>query len=237
MMHTFIPQSVDALVDRQIRRWNAQRRRSAEKPRPIVTISRQYGAGGSEIASLLADRLGFVLWNGALLEAIAEHAHAPARLFSSLDEHRRSVLAERIAVFGAGRHVTASDYLRELTRLVRTIMEGGSAVVVGRGAQYLVDTAEALRVRVVRPLDQRVVEVSRRTGAAFTETRLEILSVDADRSDFIQEHYGRDVDDPAGYDVVVNTETMRPNVATGLLESAYRARFPDAFRAQTGAVR
>ena len=237
MLHTFIPHSVEALVDREIRRWQAQRPRAVAKPPPIITISRQYGAGGGEIADLLASRLGFSLWDRALRDAIAEHAHAPAGLFSPLDEHRRSALAERLAVFGSGRHVTASDYLRELTRLVGTIVEGGRAVVVGRGAQYIVDPAQALRVRIVRPLEQRIANVAHRSGVALTETRLEVLAVDADRADFINEHYGRDVDDASSYDVVINTEMMSLPNATGVVETAYRTRFPDALRPRVAFVR
>jgi cytidylate kinase len=123
--------------------------------------------------------------------------------------------------------LSASDYFRELARVVHTIASHGGAVIIGRGVAFMLDPASALRVRTVCPVDLRARGIAERSGVTEAQARAEIESIDADRRAFVRDHYGRDTDDPAAYDLLVNTGTMSLEQCAELVACAYRARFGD----------
>jgi hypothetical protein len=225
------PRSIDEIIERQVRLWELSRKRSTAKTRerhPVVTVSRQFGARGAAIARIVADRLGYARWDREVLEAIARDADAPASLYAALDEHRKQLINERIAVLATGRHVTADDYHARLLRVLHTIEGHGHSVVVGRGAECVLDPRATLRVRVVCPLDARVSRLAERRGIAEPAARDLVTAADADRRDFVREHYGRDVDDATGYDLVLNIEQLSVDQAADLVVRAHELRFGTA---------
>lgn len=222
------PRSVDEIVEQQVRLW--QLRRKAQESReqavhPVVTVSRQFGARGAAVANVVAQRLGVPCWDRELLTAIARHADAPASLYAAVDEHRKELIKERIAVLGPGRRATADDYHARLIEVLHTIASHGHAVVVGRGAEFVLDPRTTLRVRVVCPLDERVHRLAERERLDAIAAADRIAAADADRRDFVREHYARDVDDPAGYDLIVSTSRLSIERAADIIVHAYEVRF------------
>lgn len=222
------PRSVDAIVEQQVQKW-LQGRRAAQpsRPAPVISVSRQYGARGAELARRVAETLGFHFWDQEILHEIARHTHVSERLVAAFDEHHRAAMIETVRSMMRAGPLSASEYFHELARVIHTIAAGGAAVLVGRGAQYLLDPQAVLRVRAVAPLETRVRGLRERRGIDDAEARAEIASVDADRAAFMRDHYGRDVEDPVGYDLVVNTATVPLDRAVELVVAAYDARFPE----------
>jgi hypothetical protein len=227
------PRSVSAIVDEQVERWQAQRRK--EPPRhdaaPIITVSRQYGAHGGALARLVADRLGFSYWNHELIGAMARHGHIDEQVLQAFDEHHRAVLADAISGMIPRPAMGPSDYFRELAHVVHGIARGGRAVVVGRGVQFLLDPEHVLRVRIVAPAELRAQLLVGRRGLDMRSARLEVDERDRDRRQFIRDHYGRDIDDPTGYDLWINAERVSPNAAADAIIAAFHGRFATAARA------
>jgi hypothetical protein len=226
------PRSVESIVEEQVKRWQAERSRSGSgvtTPLPMITVSRQYGARGAAVAHRVAERLGFGYWNRELVDAIARHAHVADRLVRSFDEHHQPSVVETVRSMTVGGALTGSEYFRELTRVVDGIARHGRAVVVGRGVQYLI-AGPTLRVRVVCPLDERVRGICDRREMTQAEARKEIAESDADRAAFVRDHYHKDVDDPASYDLVVNTGTLGVEAAGEVVVAAFRLRFPEVER-------
>ncbi len=220
------PRSAQEIVDAQVQRWNAERQRSgASAHRPVITVSHRYGAAGAAFACGLADLLGFTCWDRQLLDEIARQSGAPAALLASLDEHHRGVIAEIVDAFDLQRRVSRPDYFRGLVRSVHAIAHHGSAVIVGRGAQFVLGPDEALRILVIRPLDDRIAEVMARDDVTESEARDRLRTVDEDRRKFIRDYFDRDNADPLAYDLVVNTGTMPMERAIAAAAAGYRARF------------
>ena len=219
--------SPQELVDYQVRKWaQEQSRRSSDPvPRPVITVSRQYGALGAQLGRLVADRLGYEFWDREILNEIARHAKMPTTLFESLDERRKGLVSQLIAVFDEKHQVSAGDYMRQLLRVLHTIALHGNAVIVGRGAQYVLEPDSTLRIRTVGGLDQRVAGLVERTGVSETEARDLCARTDRERQQFIRAHYDRDLEDPSGYDLIVNTSTCSLEVAADIVIAAMRARF------------
>ena len=221
------PRSAQEIVDQQVQRWAADRLRAGVRPVqwPVVTISHRHGAGGAGLAREVAAALGFTCWDRQLLDEIARHSGAPAALLASLDEHHQSAIADIIDIFDHQRRVSSTDYLRGLVRSVQAISRHGSAVIVGRGAQFILGPDAALRVLVLRPLEGRIAEVMRRDDLTESEARDRIAEVDEDRRRFIRDHFECDNGDPLAYDLLINTGTIPLDRAAALVAAAYRARF------------
>jgi cytidylate kinase len=233
------PQHVEALVEQQVRRWQLLRAASGAlrpepiEPWPIVTLSREAGSQGAELARRLAERLGFAFWDQELVHEVAERTGLADHLVSTLDEHVRGTIDEMIATYLVGLGATASEYVRHVGRIVHTLVHHGSAVVVGRGSQFLAPADRALRVRVVAPLEHRVRSYALRHAVPPEEARRRLLAVEADRHEFYRRYFDRDVGDPIAYDLVVNTATLAPDAAVEIVACAYRCKFsapPDTAR-------
>jgi cytidylate kinase len=223
------------LVDEQVKRWLAeQERRKAqprvtpEPPRPLVTISREAGANGTSLGRAVAHKLGFELWDQELVQRVAEEKGAPEALLAAVDERARSRIQDLLAGILMGDVGTETGYLASLGRVIHSIAEHGSAVLVGRGAHFVVAPNEALRVRVVAPIEDRVRVIAGTRHLGDREARAEVERIDHERVTFNRHHYRRNSADPVAYDIVVNTGSFTLETAADVVVAAYRAKFPAA---------
>ena len=119
---------------------------------PVITISREFGASGRSLAKELGRRIGFKVWDRELLSAISKEAGADERFLASLDERRRKLIDDALYGSFMGSKHSNTHYFRSLMQVVHTIGAHGKSIIVGRGSNYIVDSAAALRVRVVLPI-------------------------------------------------------------------------------------
>jgi len=205
-----LPRSVEQLVEEQAHRWEMARGHWRGRPprRPVVTISRQHGAGGAEVARRLAEELRFDLYDQQLLHHIAASAHLSERVVQTLDERDRDTLTDWLAGFVGHAYLSPVSYRDHLMRAVGTIACHGGAVILGRGAHVIVAPRSALRVFVVAPLERRVAEIMRREQLAQRDARRRIEAVEAARRAFLRKHFHADFGDPSTFDLIVNTGVL-----------------------------
>jgi len=223
------PRSVDQLVAEQVERWRLERIRAAgqpaiQKPPPVVSVSRQYGARGAALGHMLAEKLGCSYWNRELVDEISRSAHVSDRLVRAFDERHEPGVVETVRGMLRNGPLTASDYHRELGKVVNAIAAHGTAVLIGRGVQFLLERDQVVAVRVVAPLDERVRGLVQRRQISEDAARAEIAEIDGERRAFVRDHYGRDVEDPSSYDLLVNTGTMTIEQCAEVVLCAYRQR-------------
>jgi Cytidylate kinase-like family len=228
------PRSVNEMVEHQVRRWlaeqqrRAQERRLPERPRPVITVSREAGARGTELGRRVADRLGFHLWDQELVQQIAEQVGAPELPFRAVDEQARNAIQDLLAGILMGDAFTEKGYLAQLVRVLHAIAHQGSAVIIGRGAQFVLSHESTLRLRVVGAIDTRVRNVASVRGLSEREARAEVQRIDRERLTFVRHHFHNDAADLSAYDLVVNSTTIPFDRAVDVVVSAYRARFERA---------
>ncbi|NNE69687.1 MAG: cytidylate kinase-like family protein [Rhodothermales bacterium] len=222
-----VPRSIDRILSDQIGLWSLQQREGVARRsyRPIITISRTYGARGAELARILGERLDFSVWDREIVHAIAEKRGEDKRLLETLDEHRRSQVDETVRSLVLGTSATNAGYLKSLLRVVRTISQHGSAIIVGRGANFAVSSERALRVRVDAPLEWRTAGLAHRFGWSLDKARREAVRMDAERDDFVRHSFRSDPKQPAHYDLVLNPEYLSMEQIADIVEAAYEARF------------
>ena len=212
---------------------------------PIVTVSRQFGAGGSEVAARVADALGWPLLDNALLDEVAARLGTSRAAVAARDERHPSLamrLADALAlgaadaetVVAAGLEAAAAPLTEERVLEVtqRVIVEAatrGPMVVVGRGAQSaLASRADALHVLCVAPRDARVARVVERDGLAPLDAARRVDEVDRERATLVRRRWGRELLDPSHYEVAVNTARLGIDGAATLVLALARSRFVDA---------
>ncbi len=217
------PRTIEQALEEQGRRWEFGRRQWRERPeersRLVVTISRQHGAGGSEVARRVASSRGLDLFDREIIHRIAESAQQSEGHVESLDDRDREPLAEWVLGLGSPGHLSPIGYRAHLESVVRSIARRGGAVVVGRGAHMILGPA-AMRVLVVAPLEVRVATIMRRVSVAEAEARRTIAEVESARSAFLRRHFHADFGDPAQFDLVVNTGVLGIDGAVSTIEGA-----------------
>jgi cytidylate kinase len=206
-MKKTITRSMEKIVDDQVLQWQKISARKKEEPGGIsvITISREYGSGGVVIAEKLAKKLGYDLFHQEVIQKMAKSAQTSKRIVQTLDEKGLSVLEESISALINERHLWPDQYLRHLMRIIGTIGRHGRAVIVGRGANYIIPMEKILRIRVICPLPMRIQNITRRLNISEAEARKKVLNTDANRRAFTRKYFYADASDPLNYDVVINT--------------------------------
>jgi cytidylate kinase len=111
---------------------------------------------------------------------------------------------------------------------VSELAEHGAAVIVGRGANFLVKPEQALRVRVICPLAERVRRHAASALVSLPDAERLVQQKDHERLRFVRQLCDQDARDPHHYDVLVNTGGLSEQQAATLVVDAYRARFASA---------
>lgn len=227
------PSSTSDLVDRQVRLWQARRQSEVQRkratkdvarPRPLLCVSRQVGAGGEEIGERVAKELALDYWDTRLVHEIAQRADAREALFAFLDEHVQSRVQDFINAFVLP-SATDAEYLRHLTNIVHGLEQSGGALIVGRGAQFLLQSGKSLRVRVICPLELRVLRFQQEHDiTSAREARRQLVEIERSRHEFNTRSFKGAATDPLLYDVTVNTAELSVSAASAIVVAAYLAK-------------
>src|SRR6202049_3548582 len=182
----------------------------------IVTIEREYGSGGGEIAQLLATQLGWKLWDQLLTEEIARLANCPKAVVEVREERTDPLYYRLFKSFLRGSYegslnahklnvVDSESILKITERVVQHAAKTGNSVIVGRGSQHFLRNREdALRVFLYAPVEEKVRRLLAR-GKSESEAQELVDTVDRDRVDFIQRYFGVEWPNRAVYHTMINT--------------------------------
>lgn len=187
-----------------------------------VAVSREAGSGGSEVAHEIGKRLGWPVYDREILELIAERSVLRSELLESIDEHDRNWLVETLTSFGYPGEISSAGYFHHLTSVLAALSGHGRCVIVGRGATALLPSAMTLRVRVVAPFEQRVQRIAHKQHLSYREAEKKTREIDKERAIFMACHFQRDLNDPHGFDLVLNTARFAPAECADLAVSAVK---------------
>ena len=195
----------------------------------IITVEREYGCGGGEIAKLVSDRLRWKLWDHLLTEEIARLAQCPKAVVQHREERTDPLYYRLFKSFLRGSYegsinahklklVDSESILRITERVVGEIASTGHCVIVGRGSQHFLERRPGtLRVFLYAPTEEKVRRVMVR-GKSETEARGLVETVDRDRADFIQKYFHVEWPSRSLYHVMLNTSVGEQNVIQTILD-------------------
>ena len=203
--------SIKQFVNDQVKKWErmyAQAGRQAESRLPTITLSMEPGSGGTLLAQQIADRLEFDLFNRKIVEEIAKSAEIRATVIETLEKDRLSGIEDFIASLVKDYYIHPDLYLEHLFEVVSTIAKHGRAVIVGRGANFILPPAEIFAVRVIAPLNIRIDNVARHFQVTSEEAKRRVIRRESRRQAFIRHSFNADIANPIHYNMTVNTGKM-----------------------------
>src|SRR5581483_8805991 len=198
-----------------------------------ITISREYGSGGGEIARRLAQRLNWQLIDHEVVVRVAQELGISVAEAEEYDEYVESLVTrilqslQMIPPIAATQPVIppptidAPPYHEACRRVIEGAFATGHTVIVGRGSQVvLAEHRDVLHVRIVAPLEQRITYVMRREGLNREDAQSRIQLKDQDRIRYLQARYHRHPADPCLCDIVLNTSVLDLDSTVDLLALA-----------------
>ena len=196
----------------------------------VVTFEREYGCGAADIASKLAERLGWKLWDQALTDEIARQMDCSSRTVEERAERRDTLTYRLFKSFMRGSFegslnaprlkMVDADCIRKVAeQLVLSAAQQGNAVIVGRGsAYYLYGRPDALHVFLYAPFEEKVRRLVK-TGKTEKEAMELVETVDLERSEYIKKYF--DLEWPARhyFHLMINTTMGEEIVVETILHS------------------
>ena len=180
-----------------------------------ISISRQMGSGGDELAERVAAQLKWGRVSYEVINRAGLAAGAPQVALAEIDElgllNLRPTAAERRA------------YQHQVERIIRELAEAGLVVIVGRGSQVILQNQPGvLHVRVVAPLETRLARLQEEKRLSVEAAQARLLKSDQTRARYLWRNYRRRLDDPTLYHLIINTGLLDIAQATTIVVQTYR---------------
>jgi cytidylate kinase len=206
---------------------------------PLITVTRQYASGGSDIARLVAQALGWTLIDNEFVDQVARLAGLPSEEVAQREERSPGLLerlARTLAVASPEMFISTSGspppveadeatIVKMTERVIAEAAAEGRVVLVGRGAQaVLAQRPNALHVYVVAGTPWRKKLAVERLGVDPAEVDKVLDETDKQRDQYVKAHYGRDRQDLSSYDLVLNGERLGFDGAAALVVAEAQRR-------------
>lgn len=185
----------------------------------FITISRDIGALGDDIAAELGARLRWKVYDREIVDGIASASHVRQSLVDQLDERAQNRIHDTISRLLAGGSFGNDEYHVAMVKTLATLAAAQRAILLGRGGAFALQGYPGLHVRVTARLQVRIERMSRFWNLPLAETRKRVLHVDAERRHFVRYHFNVDAEDVRFFHVVVNTESVTVEQAAGAIKA------------------
>jgi len=213
---------------------------------PVITIGRQFGAGGQTVGDMLARRLKIDLLESRIIDEVAHRLQLPKEEVEAEDEQPGSLLGRLLVALGSASTEpmippeatawtppnsdptfdTRKAVLQITQHVIQEAARAGNVVIVGRGGGYILrDFPGALHVFLRAATAARVKTVMARFKiASGDEARKRIKSTDENWTSYIKQVYGHDRNLPAHYDMVLDTGTLGYETTVDVIVAALERR-------------
>jgi cytidylate kinase len=231
--HTREEPHIMAAAERQMRAWSFLQEmaegsaKSHRVDRPhgqlgnYITISREAGAGGSQIGEAVGRRLGWEVLDKNLLDHIAQRFHLSRPMLELVDETKSNWAYDILGPWLDRRVIPHEKYMGRVARIVIAAAQHGNVVLVGRGGRFLLPREGGLAVRIIASEKHRVGRIMAERSMSETQARQYVAAMDQGRRDFVARFFHQDVADPHLYDLVINVEFLGPDGAAEQIVAAW----------------
>ena len=218
--------TIDQFIKNQLKIWEnqyAKEKAKTEVQLPVITVSMQPGSGGSVLAEKIAERLGFSYFHRDMVAEISKSAKIRSAVVNTLEKERLSGINDFISSLIEDQYIHPDTYLRHLLQVVSTIAKHGRAVIVGRGANFILPAEDIFSVRVIAPMEDRIGNVAAEYRVTSEEAKRRVIRRESRRKAFIRQSFHMDISDPVHYNMTVNTGKMSIGAAVESVIAAVMA--------------
>lgn len=180
----------------------------------VITIGRQLGAGGRQLAEELGRRLGVPVYNREIIDEAAKHSGLAAELFEKADEHESNLTPLGSGIWGFG-SMTSPGYINNDTlfgiqsQTIESLADRSSCIIVGRCADYVLRERErVLSVFVTAPLEERVARLCSSCDKDEKECRNWIATTERRRSSYYNYYSFKTWGAAESYDLCLNSSKL-----------------------------
>jgi len=224
----FQNREINQIVERQMRQWEIGKDAQVRKEQAVlkggngeaihyITLSRELGSHGEQIAQILADQLHWQLFDKEILDFMAEDMKVHKGIVESVDERTIGWIEDWLAPIFTERAVGQLSYYQHLAKVLLVIAEHGQAIIVGRAAGLLLPREHGLSVRVTAPFELRCKRYARENKISVKEARSIIEKSDRGQQKFVQDMLKKNIFDCMHYDIVINTEKLNATSVAKLI--------------------
>jgi len=192
---------------------------------PTITISRQLGSLGDEVAQAIAERLHYRVVSRELINQAASRAGAPEMALATIDD---------LGLFGMRPTPKAKRAYRQAVEgILEELAEASDVVIVGRAGQVILrEHPNVFHVKVIAPKSVRASRLAHTQGISLESANAQIEASDRTRRNYLRYYYHVRWDDPELYDLIINTTRLEPTEAACIICQAFKQCFiendPDA---------
>jgi len=227
-----MPRYIEQLVSEQVRRSELARPKECEKDKvptkPVITISRRMGSGARIVAAKLAEALGWSLWDRDLIDSMAKDADVSRRVVEAFDEHTISEIDAFTRSVLGDHELGGFIYARHLAKAVAAVAKLGNAIILGRGANFLLP--KALNIRIDCSDELRIKNMMNYEALTHEQAEAKLKQSDKERREFLIKMFGREKVENARYDLTIWMDEFRPDDAVEIIKTAlcvWCRRHPD----------
>jgi cytidylate kinase len=186
-------------------------------PVRAITIEREYGSGGANIAKQIAERLQWKLWDEEITAEIARAANVDLEVTRRCDERVDTLLYRLFKAYARGSYERALSFSESqsfdtdcMVAMLHTVVEDiasrGNCVIVGRGSPYILrNRPDAFHVFIYAPSEEKVRRL-KSIGKSEKEAMQLVEEVDRDRGDFIRHYFKKEWPHRPLYNVMINSK-------------------------------
>ena len=173
-----------------------------------VAISREAGARGATIARKVGELIGWQVFDQESLDYLLQDDTARQQLQAEVPSSARAWVEAYFTRLQLNQRAARDPETGTMIRLLLEVAARGDAVIVGRGAGFLLPAQSTVHVRVIAPFERRVAFFAQSLRLSREEASEELRARDERRAEFLKRTLDRDPADPTGYDVVVNADRL-----------------------------
>lgn len=219
-----MPRQIEQLVIDQIRRsemasrymqgWTPSSRGS------VITISRSMGSGARIVAEKLASDLGWSLWDKEILDFMAQDARVSRKVVEEFDEKTHSEIDMVVHSLLGDQEMGGFIYIRHLIAALKYVQRLGNAVILGRGANFVIP--EALNVRIDATEELRARNMVEFEGMTRDSALEKIRNSDRDREKFLSKNFGKHIAKVCIYDISICMDDFSNDSVVELIKTALK---------------
>jgi hypothetical protein len=189
-----------------------------------VAVSREAGSRGGSIARRAAAKLGWQVYTQELLEYIAQDGNFRKGVEDNISPAAMHWVEEHLENLRAGSDPGRHASWLDLARMVLALAAQGGAILIGRGAGFLLPVRSTLHVRVMAPLADRIAYMSQWLRLTVEEAAEQVRLRDSRRAEFIATHFNRRSSDVYQYDLLLNSSLLGEDLSAVLIAQASQAK-------------